>query len=160
MRTPALAAVVVVSLVFAAAAASLPRAPTGRMTDHGLRVRPHDIGVTGDGTGILGGFTGRGSVRRPSHINPWWAGHIHWTRWTRSGARGRGAIWIDNGKPSDALGTFRPWPMRVRLWRVRHGVFTRMRLQFRYHGKTEVEWLHAVHSPASRFSPSFWLWWP
>ena len=159
VRLGALWLVVAFSLVCASSAAALPLAPTGRTADHGLRVRPHVIGVTGDGTGFLGGFTTRRSARRPSHLNPWWAGRIRWTRWTRSGARGHGAIWIDNGIPSDALGTFHPWMMRVRLWRSRHGVFTRMRLQYRYHGGTRVEWLHAIHSPASRFSPGFWLWW-
>ena len=160
-RSAAILAVVVASLVCSSSsAASLPRAPPGRMADRRLRIRPRVIGVTGDGTGFLGGFTGRASMRRPSRVNLWWAGRIRWSRWTRSDARGRGAIWLDNGRPDDALGTFHPHVMTVRLWRPRRGVFTRMRIRFRYRGRTQVEGLHAVHSPATAFSPAFWLWWP
>ena len=85
----------------------------------GLQLRPRTIGYTGDGTGFLGGAHARG----PSS-------GIHWTKWTRHVALGRGFNQLDNCTPDCAGGAFRGYRVKIELWRPRalggRLVFTRL----------------------------------
>lgn len=93
-------------------------------TEGGFQVRPDLIGWTGDGTGYLGGFTSQRSLRRPIALTAF--GRLHWTTYNAREGRAYGADWIDNGKPDNAVGTFYPHRVNVRVSRPRHGVFTRL----------------------------------
>jgi hypothetical protein len=128
-KLAALASVLAALIVVPAAHAQipLPRLPTGLAP--ALQVRPAVIGYTGDGSGWLGGSDGHGHGRRNRF------GHLHWTRWTPTAATGHGAVWIDDCTPDCAAGTFRAYAATVSVSRPRAGVFRRLTLRYRYHGK-------------------------
>jgi hypothetical protein len=121
-------------------------------------VRPAVIGFTGDGTGYLGGFTGRRSVPSPRRSALRWAGHLSWTKWSASEARGHGAIWLNDGEPNDAQGTFFPSAVKVRLFRVVNHVFTRLELRYSYGGKPVKEVLKARYFPPWEYGEGYWEW--
>jgi hypothetical protein len=125
-------------------AKALPRLPTQLTGKRALQVRPPVVSVTGDGTAFLGGVTGRSSVQMPSRNRLRWAGHLDWTSWTVTRARGRGAVWLNNGVPDDAQGTFFPAPATVTAFRARHRIFTRLSFRFVYHGKVQVSRLKPI----------------
>ena len=146
-------------------ASALPRLPTQLTGTRALQVRPPVVSVTGDGTAFLGGFTGRRSVRMPSRNRLRWAGHLNWRSWTATGARGRGAVWLNNGLPDDAQGTFFPAPATVTAFRPRHRIFTRFSFRFVYQGKVQVSRLKADYVPPQDFgngftAPGLWQWEP
>ena len=138
------------------AAETLAVAPSELTGTGGLRVRPAVIGFTGDGTGYLGGFTGRRAVPHPSQSALQWAGHLTWTKWGATEAHGHGAIWGNNGEPDDARGTFFPSAVKVRLFRVVNHVFTRLELRYRYGGKPIKEVLKARYVPPSEYGEGYW----
>jgi hypothetical protein len=82
-------------------------------------VRPATITPSGDGTFNIGDL----------------GGPIHWRVWSARRAYGLGTVWIDNGIPNEALGTFFGHPGSVTALRVRGGLFTRM----------TVRWLDSGH---------------
>ncbi|CAK7286221.1 hypothetical protein [Streptomyces misionensis] len=41
--------------------------------------------------------------------------NLHWTSWGPGGARGTGTNWVNDCKPYCAAGTFRPYPVEIRL---------------------------------------------
>ncbi len=90
-------------------------------------VRPAQIIYTGDGSGILGGFTGKGPLR---HF-----GRLHWASWTGSQARGSGAVWLDDCTPNCAQGTFHSSPVQIRAFAEQSGHFTRLTLRYTHNGK-------------------------
>ena len=94
------------------------------------QVRPAEIVYTGDGTGVLGGFDGRG-VAHP--------GHLKWTSWTREQATGSGAVWLDSCKPSCAAGTFTAHKVTLKAFRDVRGRFTRLTLRYSYHAEHVVD---------------------
>lgn len=153
------AGAIVAAAANAAHAAPLPTLPTELVGRQALAVRPPVVDFTGDGTGFLGGFTGRRSVRYPySRSTSRWLGRLHWTAWTGVHARGTGAIWLNNGVPDDARGTFYPYAVTVRAFRPRNGVFTRLAFVY-WMG----DWPHATvrdahFYPATQFGPGYWQW--
>jgi len=88
------------------------------------------VGYTGDGTGYVGGFDGRGR----NHF-----GHMKWLTYTTQAATGTGALWGDNGIPNDAEGTFSPVPVKVRAFAPRDGHFTRLTLRYERDGEKFVD---------------------
>jgi hypothetical protein len=134
-----------------APAVGLSRLPTGVSGNRNVQVRPRVISFTGDGTGFFGGFTRRSAVRRPSRVHLQWAGRLHWTVWNGDAARAGGAAWLNDGIPDDARGTFHPYPASLHAYRLRHGLFTRLRYRYRFNGKGYVGTLRA-------FAPGYWDW--
>ena len=113
----------------AAALAKLPKVLT-QHRHHPFAVRPATIEYTGDGTAILGGTDGSG----PRH-----PGHLDWTTYNRRQGRAKGVDWINDCEPSCAEGHFDRVPVRVHVFRPRHGRFTRLTLRFTYAGKRVVD---------------------
>ncbi|MGO9793910.1 MAG: hypothetical protein ACLP8S_31645 [Solirubrobacteraceae bacterium] len=135
-RAAAFWAAVSILLAVPASVAALPRVPTHLGgAQGGLQVRPPVIDFTGDGTGFLGGFTGRSAARRPSRLDLAWAGRLHWTICTDAEGIATGADWQNDGIPDDADGTFYPESVTVRVYRPRSGVFTRMATTEEYDGR-------------------------
>jgi hypothetical protein len=94
------------------------------------QVRPAHIVYTGDGSGVLGGFDGTG-IAHP--------GHLAWSSWTATRARGSGAVWIDNCTPSCAGGKFTAYSVAIVASRTVKGRFTRLTLTYKYKGKRVVD---------------------
>jgi hypothetical protein len=94
-------------------------------------VRPALITYAGDGSAFVGGP----GVSRAS-FNAHRFGHIRWTSWTDTQAVGSGIVWLDNGIPDEASGTFYPHNVSVRASRVRSGRFTRLLLTYRLGSRT------------------------
>ncbi len=145
----------------AVSATAMAKLPTQLLRKRGLEVRPPVVSFTGDGTGYLGGFTGSRSVgvarrAREGEDMPW-AGRLKWSRWTPSQATASGAVWLNNGIPDDASGTFHPYAVTVHASRPIGGVFTRLSFRFRYHGQNLTEERVAVRRPANS-SFSGWEW--
>jgi hypothetical protein len=94
------------------------------------QVRPAHIVYTGDGSGVLGGFDGSG-IAHP--------GHLAWSVWTTTVARGSGAVWIDNCTPDCAGGKFSPYRVEVVAFRAVRGHFARLTLTYKYKGKPQID---------------------
>jgi hypothetical protein len=144
VSVPALVGLLMLA-VPAPALARLPR--TVSNVKPNLSVRPGKISYTGDGTGIVGGSDGR-SARHP--------GHLHWLSYTRRDGRAHGVLWLDDCEPSCAAGTFHPTPVNVHVWRPRRGVFRRLTLSFRYHGKQWLDRRRAVYVPPDEGVGGYW----
>jgi hypothetical protein len=129
-----LCGVAIVALALApasASAAGLPGLLTG--TGHGrpFAVRPAQIIYTGDGSGILGGFSGHGPLPR--------FGALRWTFWTQRQAQGSGAVWLDDCTPNCAQGAFHPYAVTVHASDPRGGHFTLLTLRYRFEGKEVLD---------------------
>jgi hypothetical protein len=96
-----------------AEAALLPKLPTGYAAPVNLANRPSRILITGDGSGLLGGFTGHQTANKR---NARW-GRLHWTKWRPGRGYATGAEWIDNGIPDVATGIFHPYTAAVLAFR-------------------------------------------
>lgn len=131
IRIAAVIALLVTLPDVAQAVTRLPRLPTNRSLRHNLQVRPAEIDYTGDGSGELGGFDGTG--RGDNY------GHLHWTQWTPQQATGHGAVWINDFRPDRAAGHFHPYAVTVYATRARGGVFRRLTLRYRFHGRQVVD---------------------
>lgn len=94
-------------------------------------VRPHGILYTGDGSGIIGRLQ-PGDARRAVGQTP---GFLHWTMWTNNHAAANGTVWLLSCRPSCAASSYHSYALTLTAGRVRHGHFTRMTLQYRYHGQ-------------------------
>jgi hypothetical protein len=129
-RICASAAALAVLLPSCASAAGLP----GLLTNTGGRpfvVRPAQVIYTGDGSGVLGGFTGKGPLRR--------FGALRWSSWGRHQALGSGAVWLDDCIPNCAKGTFHPYAVRVHAFAPSAGHFTRLTLRYTFEGREVVD---------------------
>jgi hypothetical protein len=148
-RVRRLPAVLVLGLLLVAAPApALARLPrTVSNVKPYLKVRPAQIGYTGDGTAFVGGVDGTG-VR---HL-----GHLGWRRYTHRDGRARGRLWLDDCDPSCADGTFHAVPVSVHVWRPRRGVFRRLTLVYGYRGRRWVDRRAARHVPAGDGLPGRW----
>jgi hypothetical protein len=131
MTSRAVALTVVLFTLCTTTAQALPGLLT--QTGHGppFAVRPAQIVYTGDGSGVLGGFSGTGPYPR--------FGSLSWSTWNRRQARGTGAVWLDNCEPSCAEGTFHPYAVKVRAFAPHAGHFTRLTLRYEYEGKEVVD---------------------
>ena len=85
-------------------------------------VRPAIIVPTGDGSAFISGRNGKQS-------------HIRWQRWNMREAYAVATIWIDNGIPNIAEGTFHGQRATVQAFRVLKGRFTRLTVRYRENGK-------------------------
>ena len=132
----------------AAAQAKPPKVLTQR-PHHTFQVRPAWISYTGDGTGFLGGADGSG----PRH-----PGHLRWRRYGGSEGRARGVVWLNVCDPTCADGDFVSRPVRVRVFRPRHGRFTRMTIRYRYRGRGYVDRRATRHTPGGDGYPGAWVW--
>jgi hypothetical protein len=133
----------------------LPTELTGRQA---LAVRPSIIDFTGDGTGILGGFTRRRSIPKPGLRSMREFGYLKWSSWNAVDARGTGAVWLDNGVPDEARGTFYPYQVEVRAFRPRTGVFTRLAFVY-WSGDVPHAAVRSAHFyPATKYGPGYWQW--
>jgi hypothetical protein len=101
----------------AASAQPLPQTATGRGD---ALIRPARIIASGDGSFVLGG------KRRGSGVASF--GRLHWTVYNTRAARATGLAWHDDCLPDCAEGTYHATAVRIRLFRSRDGVFTRMAL--------------------------------
>lgn len=149
------AGVVLLLAAGTAGAAVPPKLPTGF---GGLAIRPPRILISGDGSALLGGFTGH---KTASRSNTRW-GRLHWTKWLPGRAAATGAAWIDNGVPDEAHGTYHAYTAAVLAFRPRNGVFTRIRIAYIRPcvcgNGAVVETLKAAHHPAWAYGPAYWDW--
>jgi hypothetical protein len=143
-RASAAGAAVLVVLLAAASAQARPKLHDGV---DGFKVRPATILVSGDGSGWLGG-DGYGATP-PDY------GTIRWTKFRRSGARGRGRMFINDCDPDCAGGTFSNWKAVIRARRVRHGHYTRLSAAYERDGERLVARWKLVRS-----SPTYAYWQP
>ena len=142
-RGAAIAACTMLAAVMAAApAVARPKLHDGV---DGFKVRPAAILVSGDGSGWLGG-AGYGAP--PDY------GRIRWTAFTRSGARGKGRVFINDCRPDCAGGTFSSWRAVIRAKRVRKSHFTRLSATYERDGERVVSRWKLVR--ASR-TYAYWL---
>jgi len=124
------AAALAIVLPASASAAGLP----GLLTNTGGKpfvVRPAQVIYTGDGSGVLGGFAGKGPLRR--------FGALRWSSWGHHQAMGSGAVWLDDCTPNCAQGTFHPYPVSVHAFAPSAGHFTRLTLRYTYQGKQVLD---------------------
>lgn len=159
-----LAAVLVAGLMPVAstsAVTGLPRLPTQLTGRHALEVRPAVISWTGDGTGYLGGLTRQSSIP-PGKRSLRQLGRLRWTRWTATRAQASGAVWLNDGIPDDAEGTFYSYAATVQASRPREGLFTRLAFSYRYQGRERTTRLKAVWFPPQTYNGftagGYWAW--
>jgi hypothetical protein len=105
-------------------------------------IRPATLVPSGDGSFLIGKLysTHRGRA-------------IHWQFWRSSRAYGVGTVWIDDGIPDEARGSFYAYAGSVSASRVRGGRFTRMAVRWRQNGRTHRETLKLEDNS----SGWFWL---
>ena len=159
MKPAVLAAVVfAVTLSTNASAGVLPVLPTELTGRHALEVRPPVIDFTGDGTGFLGGATRHASLPKPRLKTLRDFGRLHWSSWTSTDARATGAVWLDNGIPDEASGTFLRYSVEVRAFRPRNGMFTRLAFVY-WTGDMPHATVRSAHFyPATQYGPGYWQW--
>jgi hypothetical protein len=142
-------------IIAAASAASPPVLPTELVGKRALEVRPAAVDFTGDGTGILGGFTGQRTLPKAKLKQVSQFGRLHWTTWDATDAHGTGAVWLDNGIPDEATGTFFSYAVEVRAFRPRYGIFTRLAFVW-WTGDTPHATVRSAHYyPATQYGPGY-----
>jgi len=105
-------------------------------------IRPATVTPSGDGTFEIGNLG-------TQH------GHdIRWRVWSASKAYGTGTVWIDNGIPNAAQGTFHGYRGSISASRVRGGRFTRMTVRWQQNGRTHRQALKLTHALVG----SGWFW--
>jgi len=114
-----------------------------------FRVRPREIGLSGDGSSFMAGAKQHG---RQSRSNPGWAGRIAWSSWTATQAIGSGANWQDDCRPDCASGHYHAHPAKLRAYDPQNGYFTRVRMRLRYRGRWHTFTLKLGHAGAA------WYW--
>jgi hypothetical protein len=95
-------------------------------------VRPATLDPTGDGSIVIGQLGKRGH-------------HIRWHAWNNVGALGLATVWVDNGIPTVAQGTFQGFGGALHAFRARHGRFTRLTVHYRRAGKIKTLSLALEH---------------
>lgn len=99
----------------------------------GLQRRPFVVSFTGDGTGYLGGWTGRKRVTRADLRRTGLRasfGRLRWTTWNAREGRAFGIEWLNNCRPSCGEGTFYVVPVNVHVYRPNaSGIFTRLEIR-------------------------------
>jgi hypothetical protein len=128
-RTIALA--VAVFSLLPATAQALPGVLTQTGRGSPFVVRPAQIVYTGDGSGVLGGFSGTGPYPR--------YGRLKWSGWNSRQAVGSGAVWLDDCEPDCAEGTFHSYAVKVHAFDPQADHFTRLTLRYDYEGKEVID---------------------
>lgn len=110
-------------------------------SSNSFAIRPATVVPSGDGAFLMGKLykTGRGHA-------------IRWQSWSSSKAHGIGTVWIDNGIPNEAQGTFFGHAGSISASRVRGGRFTRMTIRWEQGGSTHSQALKLVRNGSD------WLW--
>jgi hypothetical protein len=101
-----------------------------RNVEGSFAIRPATIVPSGDGAfnvGMLGG-------------------HLRWLVWRTTKAYSLGKVWIDNGIPNMALGTFHGYAGSVTATRVRGGKYTRMTVRWKQNGHKKTAVLKLAHN--------------
>ncbi len=93
----------------------------------------------------FGSFAVRPSTVVPSGDGSFLIRHIRWSSWRTAKAFGLATVWIDNGIPNEAQGTFYRYPGSVVATRVRGGDYTRLTVHWRQNGHRHAETLKLVH---------------
>jgi IPT/TIG domain len=105
--------------------------------------RPATVTPSGDGSFFIAG------ARR---------GHgIRWRSWSAARAYGLATVWIDNGIPEMARGTFHGYHGSITATRARSGRFTRMAVRWEKKGHVHYERLMLKHTGGS-YLWSGWFW--
>jgi hypothetical protein len=114
-----------------------------RNSSNAFAIRPATVNPSGDGSFLIGKLysTGRGRA-------------IRWLSWNTDRAYGLGTVWIDNGIPDEARGTFYGYRGSVAATRVRGGRYTRLTVSWKQNGRTRREALKLTHA----YSGSGWFW--
>jgi hypothetical protein len=66
-------------------------------------------------------------------------GHIRWSAWNGTGARGAGTVWINRCRPDCAAGHYTSYPVTVQASRVLTGRYTRLALSYQRAGQAIVK---------------------
>jgi hypothetical protein len=122
--TMSLALVLLVLVVPSAALARADIRLATQAVEEPLQVEPQIVSYTGDGTGYLGGRD-----TDPGHLDR--AG-LEWLSWGGATAVARGYAWLNDCRPYCARGQFHRHRAIVRARRVRHSLYTRLTIKFRY----------------------------
>jgi hypothetical protein len=103
-------------------------------------IRPATVIPVGDSSFLIGRLfkTGRGHA-------------ISWPLWSARRADGVGTVWIDNGIPNEAQGTFHGFPGSIDARRSRGGHFTRMTVAWQQGGHRHSELLKLAHNTSGWF---------
>jgi hypothetical protein len=103
-------------------------------------LRPATVIPSGDGSFLIGKLysTHRGHA-------------IRWLRWSTRKAYGLGTVWIDNGIPDEARGTFYGYAGSIAATRVRGGRYTRMTVRWKQNGRRHRETLKLTHAGSGWF---------
>jgi hypothetical protein len=115
-----------------------------------LQVRPRVVSYTGDGTAYFGG-----RATSPRHLD---RGGIHWIAWKRRWAFGRGFVWLDDCRPDCARGNFHPFRATIRAGHPRHGLFDRLTIVIRRHGRRLSEHRTLRFFPPLDGAPGYFAW--
>ena len=103
-------------------------------------IRPATVIPAGDSSFLIGKLfkTHRGHA-------------ITWSEWSARKAYGVGTVWIDNGIPNEAQGTFHGYAGSVDARRSRGGHFTRMTVSWQQSGRARNEVLKLEHNASGWF---------
>lgn len=79
---------------------------------------------------------------------------IRWRLWAPREALGSGTVWIDNGVPNMALGTYHHYAGALTAYRVRGGRYTRLAIRWREGSRRKMQRLRLTRGA----SGSGWFW--
>lgn len=139
------ASVVVINAMAVIGAPSATAAPPELLSgDFGsFAVKPPVIELSGDGTATAGGpgwrapdaYVGRpGTSGRPTSY-----GSIQWSVYNEAHAVGLGTIWLDNGMPDDASGTFYRYSAHVEAQGLQGAHYTSLTVRFAADGVRVID---------------------
>lgn len=77
---------------------------------------------------------------------------IHWVRWNRTEAYGRGTLWQNDMTPTIAQGTWRGRPATLRAYRVVNGRYTRLTVRYRKNGTVRTSRMRLVKHGAGFYA--------
>ena len=136
IRTAAVGACLLLGAAIPAIAAITPGSPPRLLRFDGttrFAVRPATLSFGADG-GVL--VLGPGVTQASFQARH--DGHIRWTAWSATTARGAGTVWINQCRPDCAAGNYTSYPVSARASRVVNGRYTRLALSFQRGSKPTV----------------------
>ncbi len=126
------AALLLATAMPAGASASAPRLLQFDSSSH-FTVRPATLSF-----GVGGGLLVLGPGVSQTAFRAGHDGHIRWTRWNATSARGLGTVWIDQCRPSCAAGKYATYPVTAQASQVVNGRYTRLMLSYRHGNQPKV----------------------
>jgi hypothetical protein len=123
---------------------TVPVMPTvlGPPDETSMKARPRKLIYTGDSSGFYGG------AGKPGKFNA--AGPLNWSQWTHTEAVASANDWQNNCSPNCATGTFKPYPITLKLTRPGRldGYFVYTRITVTYKAKLPPSEKHrTLHFP-------------